>query len=697
MRRLVLITLLWVCYLFQAAPAWSQDLAQQLSEAAFMGRLDKVKQLIEEGADVNGNAESGLTPLAGAANYGHFSVVQFLLENGAVPTITDKEGKNALEEALKAAQPKIVRLLIPRFDRGELKKRYDWSDLVLSLWTGGKDQVSELGQPEALDNQDRLGITPLMVAAGVGQAEAVEQLLKRGANWKTASPEGVTALHWAARSGDPRTVRLILIAGAALDDADYTRNRTPLIYAAMSGDLAVVQALLDQGANVNLVTKDDRTALSMAVARNHANVAQLLLDRGADPNVQQGPGRGPLWSAVYNGQTKIIHALLDKGAKPDSETLNAAIFSPEGQANRLDIVRLLLDRGAPVETMKMAVTDSPVANAVVGGFPRIVELLLERGANPNEKGPEGMTLLMVAASLKNGLEQAKILLARGADLNARGDLGLTALSIAHLEGTDETVKFLESRGAKVDKNNLGDCIAAGEREWVQLLLDGGANVNAALGFQGLTPLMLASLGEDEEIVRLLLAKGANVNSEDSGGRTAVNFAEMKNNSIIVALLEQHGGRSSGRLCEEQAANDLMSLAKAFERLRNELVEHKCDADAKIAELLKAPDIDLVGLMVGPYYGWMGTSHKCGVRVRAIDGELRACATKGRPSKDNSTHRTIYRVPLPPSSGSPVETQGACEGRPYGGPEGDCYSKSILDDRCGLKKPVSEKCKDLKSN
>ena len=148
-----------------------------------------------------------------------------------------------------------------------------------------------------------------MAAARSGNPDVVQQLLGRGANVNARAARGQTALMWAVAQKHPEVVKVLLASGAdiqARSDAwsqveavsphghpDYNRaipygSNTPLMFAARVGDLASARLLLAAGANVN---DEDAWGVSVLVLAAHSgfgDVVQFLLDKGADPNASEG-------------------------------------------------------------------------------------------------------------------------------------------------------------------------------------------------------------------------------------------------------------------------------------------------------------------------------------------------------------------------------------------------------------------------
>ena len=172
-----------------------------------------------------------------------------------------------------------------------------------------------------------------------------------------------------------------------------------------------------------------------------AGTVKRLLTRGFDPNTPDESGHVPLYLALRSESTKVVTVLLDHpGLKVDAP--NTADETPLMMAalrGQLDSTQRLLARGAAVNRPGW----TPLHYAASGPEPKVLALLLDRGAVVDAPSPNRTTALMMAA--RYGSEDSvRLLRARGADLNARNDLGLNAADFARLGGRESLTKALEA-------------------------------------------------------------------------------------------------------------------------------------------------------------------------------------------------------------------------------------------------------------
>jgi ankyrin repeat protein len=242
---------------------------------------------------------------------------------------------------------------------------------------------------------------------------------------------------------------------------------TPLLYAARSGSVAAVDALLQAGAAIEHAEANGITPLLMAVSNDRVDAARFLIDAGADVNASDWYGRTPLWSAVtvrnlYVSNATfenyidrepflgLIGALLDAGANPDARTKE----SPPVRENLLSITGTL-------EWVDFT-GQTPFLTAALAGDTTVMQMLLEHGADPNIPTYHGTTPLMAAAGInwvvsqtytegpEQLLEAVKLCYELGMDVNAVNSMGLTAVFGAANRGSDDIIRFLVDKGARLD-------------------------------------------------------------------------------------------------------------------------------------------------------------------------------------------------------------------------------------------------------
>jgi ankyrin repeat protein len=244
--------------------------------------------------------------------------------------------------------------------------------------------------------------------------------------------------------------------------------------------------------------------LFAAVDANCIDLATKLLDRGASVDARDRLGARPLSHAARSGHLQMVDLLLARGAPIDARNLagaTALYFAAEG--SHISIAQRLIERGADVKlTGRSGI--SPIAAASYAGNDVIVEALLAHGADERVADETGKPPIIYAAAGAR-FDIVKRLLARNIDINARYSNDLTLLMWA--SGPDENAP--EAQAVKI----------------ISYLLDAGAHVDDR-DDRGRTALMIAAEGGHEEIVNLLVARGADASLKDKAGKRAADLTRL---------------------------------------------------------------------------------------------------------------------------------------------------------------------------
>ena len=390
----------------------------------------------------------------------------------------------------------------------------------------------------------------------------VELLLNKGANVNNTSKTGITPLHLAAEHGTKDILKLLLTSGANVD-AKGQDDKTPLHTAAVRGHLKIIDHLLKSGASVNstctYASQEGYTALRLAIKHRHEKVVKLLLECGAKDAARDKDNKTILHFAVESGSSIITEHILkhcsDLNNESNSSIVNFAVRT-YGE-DRSDIIKNLLEYGFTVDP-EDANNREFLLSAVARGYSALVQELLKNGADVNtlydSTSRDGCTLLHIASRSRQE-EVAKLLISCGADVNAQDTTGKTPIFYVTENGDLKIAKLLLTNKANVKDRPelLNNAVRKKYREIIEVLLEHGADVNSRDKY-GRTALHFAafnkcgrlsrSIHKDPdinvkgEIAKLLLSRGANVNAETEDGVTALQAAAHNGYANVVeALLE----------------------------------------------------------------------------------------------------------------------------------------------------------------
>jgi ankyrin repeat protein len=334
----------------------------------------------------------------------------------------------------------------------------------------------------------------------------VRTLLARGANVnaQTASA-GATASMWAVAAPHPDVIRLLIEAGADVHVSSH-KGFTPLLFAARNGDIETAKILLAAGARVNDPGSDGTHALPVAIINQHDKFALFLLEQGADPNgvidgvtaLHAAAGNVTTWLAGWyrthgrgraiegggsigergldpNRRLRLVEALLARGADPNARISTSAVVlaylgTPRRGAFEQNAVGTGDVRGAtPLWVAAFSANGGGLfgedATYVIDSSADIVRALLAAGADHRIATEDGTTPLMAAAGIGHRTyqprrprgersptaeEAVRVLVEAGADVNAVNEGEFTALHAAVFRGWNEDVQYLVERGANIN-------------------------------------------------------------------------------------------------------------------------------------------------------------------------------------------------------------------------------------------------------
>jgi ankyrin repeat protein len=371
---------------------YREKLTKSVFVACELGLPDIVQRLVSEtDFDVNEAHNETTTLLEIAARSGFSSLVEFLLEKGAIAN------EGALNSACSNGHLELVRLL--------------------------------LEQGAQVNTHGAKGFSALRCASLSGHLGTVQYLIERGADVK--APDEL-ALCQASQYGHLDIVRVLVENGADINAsiiADYNTlgglYGNALCGASYRGHFEVVEYLVENGANVNVSDGRDRKPLHGASCNDHLEIVKYLVKKGADVDGSESH-QNALVVASEEGNFEVVQCLVENGANVNASASDGwhgnALYGASYK-NHLEIVEYLVKNGADVDATSSGKYKNALIAASARGNFEVVRCLVENGADVNAQGDDGQRSALGEAASRCLWDHWDYCFENGADVNAQGDDG----------------------------------------------------------------------------------------------------------------------------------------------------------------------------------------------------------------------------------------------------------------------------------
>lgn len=481
-----------------------------IHNAAISGNVNILDIILRDGVCINLTDKGGFTPLYHAIKCLNFNCVKLLLSHGANLQSITIGNESALTYVAKKNNYELSQLLLPNFTNIEERVR-----ALCSAVDKKNIQIVKLLLANNVDPGFILsdGYSALHYAVNVGCSDILSLILDTGVDINLLDGDGRKIVVHAVISGRLDILKEIIARGADIH-AQQLGNDTALHYATFYGHFDIVKELINNKINLNMLNKNNSTALKIAIEENYPNIVELLLANGADTNI----GFKNILSAVkYAAQlqhTTVLAKLFD------AEVSTAVLINKYAMA--LEIAAGLKDhttvelvtkrwlkewnsRDSNVLLLNLALKKAMENKA----SHRLIQLILDAGANPNLSDQAGKTIL-------DGLQKPylfhfkylEVLFKAGLDLSLQDKSGQSILMIAVQHADSQAIEFI---------------------------LDRISNVNARDSYQRTALHYAAEIDNQDNIVRLL-KKEADLCARDCNGKTAFHYALSASNFSVLSKL-----------------------------------------------------------------------------------------------------------------------------------------------------------------
>ena len=510
---------------------------------------EKIGSFIDR-LDLMDKDNDGMTMLHRAVSNNELSLAQSLIQQGTNVRSKANDERMALHYAA-------------------LNPKKDISMMELLLETEAR---------ESINTKDNRGQAPMHYLAQNGFTGGIELLANCGADINVVDDHGLSPYVWAIIAGQPEATSLLLSLGVFLYDTS-ANEKSALWWAANLGHSSIVRLLLSEGrvpgadpgaVLVNPTHISRSVPLGAAASCGDLDTVQLLLDCGADPNCRDHEG----WSA--------IHWAAEQG--------------------HLRIVCVLLNHAANINAVSSYGT-SPLHCAATGGHTDIVGELLRQGADPLKATCHGWTPLHHAAFMGHDDTARTLLDAGGIDSSSSQDNhGWSVLHLAALGRHLRTIEVLIDNPIVSESRLLCDDSSLTAEEWLDIELDSHSlktirNVafKKSRCCRAITHLRHAAYHGNIIMIDLLLGEGCDINSTDSGNRTALYHAARKDDNIVLNTLLGNNANPNVLPTGYETWEDFITNDNVLQRLR----------ECGYAKPIPNPDVDyqirLVLRQGGKYY------------------------------------------------------------------------------------------------
>lgn len=526
--------------------------------AAYHGDMDTAGVLIKAGANTTSQDEVGNTTLMIAACRGHVEMAKLLLEHGADADVNvqNEDGMTALHfAALFVKEDALVGIISLLCNHGadiEMREKHGYTPLHASAVTDNTAALKHLLALGAdLTKQFAEG-TILHVAAARGSSQVLKYLLRKGEMNEILSN---TLVHG---EGESRELLAALstssdgynhqLAEVSLLNTNETSGEWPIHKAAWNGHLECVTYLYNFDSNqVNQKSTRGFTPLHAAVQGRKLAVVNFLLDRGADVNAMSGPEDlelTPLHIAIHSTKADIVNTLLRKGADPSSgNRFGDTVWDYATRFGNPEIVRDVLNHYSTLRDEKDTLL-LELQSAIVHQNIKVVAMLLSLHGNLSLLSKMEDSNIGLLAVQGGSLEIWKMLVSCHSSLaHGMNSSGCNALHFAAIYGRTDILDYLCDQRFNMDQQDS----------------------------HGRSPIIMAALSYMTGCIKILCDKGASINHADSYGHTALHYSARSGSIAAVELLLRAGSDThirglAGLSAADYASSDTLAVLRSWEEI-----------------------------------------------------------------------------------------------------------------------------------
>ena len=412
------------------------------------------------------------------------------------------------------------------------------------------------------------------VIASTGENSVSDTILREQEHTRISRIEAVTS-EWNDGFFRPRGLHIVV-------EIEARSRRNPGLFTPNLGSTSAKKA------DDACASSDESTGLALyhAVTKSNASLVQTLLDNGANAKTRPSCAKPGLTRAIENGDWHIVQMLLERG-RPDLEATapagETALYAAVSKGDE-KLVELLLNYGADARA-KPPGGEPALYKATSKGSTKIVRMLLECDHIDVDATPPGGSPSLYRAYEKGFSQIMELLLKKGSNPNLKPPGGATAMYKAAAKGDISTVRMMLEYGADPDdtppggNTSLYNAASKGQEEIARVLLDYGADV-AKKASGSNSALWVAADHSNKALTRLLLQRGAVVDATPWGGNTALWRAAKRDDIPIASVLLEHGANPDEKTMGNETAL-MYAASKGNIHMARLLIDYGADPHKKV--------------------------------------------------------------------------------------------------------------------
>ncbi|XP_071085033.1 serine/threonine-protein phosphatase 6 regulatory ankyrin repeat subunit A-like [Haliotis cracherodii] len=521
--------------------------------ACFSDNVQIVENILSHHiADINSINEDGLTPVMIAASQGQKKVFDLLCVKGCDLKVTDHKDRTILHAACCGDNVQIVEHLL-------LHKIAD------------------------INSRDENGLTPVIVAAKVGENKVFNLLVNKQCDLSVLDNDNNNILHAASSGGSVWIVNCIISRNIA-DKESRGKNRvTPIMSAAENGHKNVFDFLVNKGCSLTTVDDSGRNILHCACVGGNVQIVENIISQGSVGLTSTDKERQtPIMVAAKNGHKNVFDLLVNKGSSLTTvDDSGRNILHCACVGGNVQIVENIISHGSVDMTSTDKEGQTPIMVAAKNGHKNVFDLLVKKGCSLTTVDDSGRNILHCAC-VDGNVQIIKYIISQGSvDLTSKDKEGQTPIMVAAKNGHKNVFDLLVNKGCSlttVDDSgrNILHCACVGCNVLIVMYIISHGSVDlTSTDKEGQTPIMVAAKNGHKNVFDLLVNKRCSLTTVDDSGRNILHCACVGGNVQIVEYIISYGSVDMTSTDKEGQTPIMVAAKNGHKNVFDLLVDKGC--------------------------------------------------------------------------------------------------------------------------